>query len=106
MSRDAGVVHDAVELAVGVGRHLDDLAGRNGFRHRLEIGDRGAAALLDFLDHLFGWRGAGSRAVGGDAGIVDNDLGALTGAEQRDLAANAATRAGDDDDFVLQRFGH
>ena len=41
-------------------------------------------------------------AVGGAAGIVDHDLGAFGGAEQRDLAADAAARAGDDDDFVLQ----
>jgi NAD(P)-dependent dehydrogenase (short-subunit alcohol dehydrogenase family) len=42
------------------------------------------------------------RKAGGTAGIVDHNLGALGRAEQRDLAANAAARAGDDDDFVLQ----
>ncbi len=41
-------------------------------------------------------------AVGRAAGIVDHDLGALSSAEQRDLAADAAARAGDDDDLVLQ----
>src|SRR5215510_6598236 len=42
--------------------------------------------------------GAALRA----AGIVDHDLGALGGAKQRDLTADAAARAGDDDDFILQ----
>jgi hypothetical protein len=30
VTQNAGIVHDAVELAVGVDRLLDDLAGRNG----------------------------------------------------------------------------
>ncbi len=89
-----------------IGRHLDDLAGRNGLGDSLEIGDRSPAALLDFLDHLFGRRRAGARAVGGNAGIVDHDFGAFSGAEQRDLLADATSGAGDDDDFVLQLFGH
>ena len=41
-------------------------------------------------------------ALGGDAGIVDHDLGALGGAEQRDLAADAAPGAGDDDGFAFE----
>ncbi len=102
VAQNAGIVDDAVELAEMIGRHLDDLAGGNGFRDRLEIGDRRAAALLDLLDHFFGGRGTGSRAVGGDAGIVDHDLGAFRRTEQRDFLADAAARAGDDDDFVLQ----
>ncbi len=102
VAQDAGIVDDAVEPAEMIGRRLDDLAGGDRFRHRLEIGDRGAAALLDLLDHFLGGRGARSGAVGGDAGIVDHDLGAFGGAEQRDLAADAAACAGDDDDLVLQ----
>ena len=54
VAQNAGIVHHAVELAVGIGRHLDDLAGRDRFRDALEIRDRGAAALLDFLDHFLG----------------------------------------------------
>jgi hypothetical protein len=81
---------------------LDDLAGGNGFRHRLEVGDRGSAALLDFLHHFLGGRRARSGAIGTAAGIVDDDLRALGGAQQRDLAPDTAARAGDDDDFVLQ----
>ena len=102
VAQNAGIVDDAVEPAEMVGRRLDDPAGGNGFRHRLEVGDRGAAALLDFLDHFLGGCGARSRAVGGPAGIVDHDLGARGSADQRDLAADAAACAGDDDDFILQ----
>ena len=102
VAQDAGIVDDAVEPAEMIDRRLHDLAGGDRFRDRLEIGDRGAAALLDFLDHFLGGRGAVARAVGGAAGIVDHDLGALGGAQQRDLAADAAARAGDDDDFILQ----
>ena len=102
VAQDAGIVDDAVEPAEMIGRRLHDLAGGDRFRHRLEIGDRGAAALLDLLDHFLGGCGADAGAVGGAAGIVDDDLGAFGGAEQRDLAADAAACAGDDDDFVLQ----
>ena len=59
-------------------------------------------AFLNLLDHLFGRCGIGAGAVGGDAGIVDHDLGAFSGAQQRDLPPDAAAGAGDDDDFVLQ----
>jgi hypothetical protein len=36
------------------------------------------------------------------AALVDHDLGPFSGAEQRDLAADPAPGAGDDDDFILQ----
>lgn len=102
VAQDAGIVDDAVEPAEVVGRGLHDLAGGNRFRHRLEIGNSRSTALLDLLDHFLGRRGARAATVGGAAGIVDHDLGALSRAEQRDLAADAAARAGDDDDFILQ----
>ncbi len=102
VAQDAGIVDHAVELAKAVDRGLDDLAGRDGFGDGFEIRNRRAAALLDFIDHFFRRRGARSRTVGGAAGIVDHDLGALGRAEQRDFTADAAPGAGDDDDFVLQ----
>ena len=102
VAQDAGVVHDAVELAVGIHRLLDDLAGGNGFRHRFEVGNGGAAALLDFLDDLFGRRRIVAGTVRGAAGIVNDDLGAFRCAQQRDLAADAAARASNDDDFSVE----
>jgi hypothetical protein len=102
VAQDAGIVDDAIEPAEMIGRGLHDLAGGDRFRHRLEIGNRRAAALLDLLDHLLGGRSARTGTVGGDAGIVDDDLGAFRRAQQRDLPPDAAACAGDDDDLVLQ----
>ncbi len=102
VAQDAGIVDDAVQPAETVDRHLDDLAGRDRFGDGLEIRHRRAAALLDFLDHFLRRRRACSRTVGGDAGIVDHDLGALRRAEQGDLTADAAPGAGDDDGFAFE----
>ena len=102
IAQDAGVVHHAVEFAETVDGHLDDPAGGDGFRDALEIGHRRTAAFLDFLDNFLGWRSARTRAVGGDTGIVDHDLGALGGAQQRDLAPDASPGPGDDDGLVLK----
>ncbi|MGY3080754.1 hypothetical protein ACVWZZ_007162 [Bradyrhizobium sp. LM6.10] len=101
VAQDAGIVDDAVEPAEMIGRGLHDLAGGDGFGHRLEIGDRGAAALLDLLDHFLSGGCARTGAVGGATGIVDHDLGAFRRAEQRDLAPDAAPCTGNDDDLVL-----
>ena len=106
VAQDAGIVHHTVDLAVGVHSLLDDLAGRDRFGDRLEIGDGGAASLGDFLDHLFGGCCAiAARTIGADAGIVDDDLGAFGGAKQRDAAADAATCASDDDNLAVKHFG-
>src|SRR5260370_32646037 len=102
VAKNAGIVDHAVELAKAVDRGLDDLAGGNGFGDGFEIRYRRAAALFDFLDHFFRRRGARSRAVGGAAGIVDHDLGAFSGAEQRDLPTNATPGAGDADGFTFE----
>ena len=102
VAQDPGIIDHAVELDKAVDRASDDLAGGNCFRHRFEIGNCRAAVLFDFLDHFFGGRGARSRAVGGDAGVVHHDLGAFHRAEQRDLPANAAPGAGDDDGFAVE----
>src|ERR1700730_3918293 len=56
VAQDAGVVDDAVELAEGVDRGFDDLAGGDGFGNSLEIRHRRAAALFDFLGYFFRWR--------------------------------------------------
>jgi hypothetical protein len=102
VAQDAGVVDDAVELAEGIDRGLDDSAGGNGFGDGFEIGDRNAAALLDFFRHFFRRRGARSRAIGSDARIVDHDLCAFRRAEQRNLPPDAAPRAGDDDGLAVE----
>jgi hypothetical protein len=102
VAQDAGVVHHAVELAEMIGGRLDDAACGDRFGDRLEIGDGCSAALLDLLDDFLGGRGTVTRTVGRAAGIVDHDLGAFGGAEQRNLPADAAARAGDDDGFAVK----
>ncbi len=50
VAQDAGIVDHAVELAGTVDRHFDGRScWRDRLRDRLEICNRGAAALLDFL---------------------------------------------------------
>src|SRR5437763_528805 len=102
VAQDAGIVDDAVQPAKAVDRHFYDLARRYSLGDGFEIRHRRAAALPDFLDDFFGRRSARSRSVGGDAGIVDNDLGALRRAKQGDLATDTATGPGDDDGLVLE----
>ena len=49
----------------------------------------------------------GALALGRAAEIVDHDLGALGGGQQRDLAPDAAPRAGDDDHLAFNALaGH
>ncbi len=56
-----------------------------------------------FLDDLLGRsRAIAARTVGADAGIVDDNLGAFSGAEQRNATADAAARAGDDNDLAVE----
>src|ERR1700716_1381442 len=102
VAQNTRIVDDAVELAKAVDRHLDDLARRNRLGNGFEIRDRRTAALLDFLDHFFGWGGARSGAVASDAGIAAYDLGAFRRAEQRDLTTDTAPCAGYNDGFVLE----
>src|SRR5260370_7247366 len=52
VAQDAGIVDDAVELAEAVDRHLDDLAGGNGFGDGLEIPHPTAPPPLFFLPPL------------------------------------------------------
>ncbi len=102
VSQDTGVVHNTVELSVSVDGLFDDLAGRNCFRNGLEIGDRGPAGLADFFHNLFRRRGVGASAVRRTAGVIDDDLGALGGAEQCDFPADTTAGAGNNDDLVLK----
>jgi hypothetical protein len=81
VAQNAGIVDHPIELAKAVDRGLDDLACGNRFGDGFEIRNCSPAALSDFIDHFFRWCGARSRAVGGTAGIVDHDLGALSSAE-------------------------
>ena len=107
VAQDAGVVDDDVELAEGVEGALDDALGALEVGDALAVGDGLAAHLLDLVDHLLG------RAVVGAAGavevraeVVDDDLGAVLGHQQRLFAADAAARAGDDRNLPFEQTCH
>ena len=83
----AGVVHDDVAVAEGIDRRLDDAVAEVGLGDVAVAGHRLAAHLLDLGDGLLR-----RRLVD----VVDHHLGAVAHQAQRDLPADAATRAGDD----------
>ncbi|MCY1521591.1 hypothetical protein D9M68_564120 [compost metagenome] len=70
--------------------------------HRVMAGHCGAAGFADFRHHTVGRRGVGAFTVGTAAQVVDHNPRAMTGEQQRMGAANAATGAGDDYDFVFE----
>ena len=83
----AGVVHHDMAVAEGVDRGLDDAVAEVGLGDVAVAGHRLAAHLLDLGDGLLG-----RRLVD----VVDHHLGAVAHQAQRDLLADAASRAGDD----------
>ena len=105
VAEDARVVHydvDAAEVIEG-GLH-DVLAARHG-GHRV-VARRGLAALpLDLLDHVVGGPARVARPVGAAAVVVHHHLGPVLRQEQRDLAPDAARRAGDHRDLALEHHG-
>jgi hypothetical protein len=78
------------EPAEMIGRRLHDLAGGDRFRHRLEVGDRGAAALLDLLDHFLGGAALEPAPSAATPGSLTTTLAPSAAQQQRDLAADAA----------------
>ena len=83
----AGVVDHDMAVAEGVDRGLDDAVAEVGLGDVAVAGHRLAAHLLDLGDGLLG-----RRVVD----VVDHHLGAVAHQAQRDLLADAASRAGDD----------
>ncbi len=63
-------------------------------------GDRLAAGLLDLVDHLLRRAGIGAGAFEARADVADDDARALLRHQERDAAADAAPRAGDDGDLA------
>ena len=102
VAQDAGVVDHAVDAAEVVDRRLDDALGALRIGDAVAVGDRRAAGLADLGDHLVGDLGVGALALGRAAQIVDHDLAAFAGGQQRDLLADAAPRAGHDNDLARE----
>ena len=65
-------------------------------------GDGLAAHRRDLVDDLLGRRRVGAGAVGAAAEVVDDDLGALAGEQQRVLPADAPAGPGDDGDPAVE----
>ena len=110
---DAHAVEDAVAQDAGIVDHAVELPKVSSAVLTIRLAGTASATLSKFATAVpprflissttsSAGRGVRALAVGGDAGIVDHDLGALGRAQQRDLAPDAAPRAGDDDGFAFQ----
>src|SRR5690606_13708152 len=67
------------------------------------VGDRLAALGADDVDHLLGRGLVVPLAVDAAAQVVDDDLGALAGREDRRFAPDAASAAGDQYDPAVEQ---
>ncbi len=104
--QDAGVVHQDVDAAERLDRRGDDLVGIGRIADRDRRGDGLPAFGLDLVDDLLRGPGVAARAIERNPDVVDDDLGAFFRQHQRNGAADAAARAGDDGDFVLNNPWH
>ena len=95
-----------VEAAEGVDRGLDEPLGAVPVADVVGVGDGLAAHGLDLVDDLLGRAGVVALAVHRAAEVVDHDLGAVVGQEQRVLAADAPAGARDDRDATLAQLRH
>jgi hypothetical protein len=94
--KDAGDVHEDVELAPLVQRRADEVFGLVHIRNVAVVRDRFAAGRLYLRYSLGGGRVVLTFAVNRNAKVVDDDLRALACVEQSYFAADAAARTGDD----------
>ena len=96
-----GVVHERVEPAERVDRALHHAARACEVGDVLAVGDGLAAHRLDLLDDLHRRAERPALAVHVAAEVVDDDLGAFGRVRERVLAADPASRSGDDDDAAV-----
>ena len=83
VAHDAGVVHDAIDAAERIDRCLHDPGRAVGFSDAVGAGDGLAAGRLDFRDDLLG---RARLAVLPGTHVVDDDLGAIGGEGEREIA--------------------
>jgi hypothetical protein len=100
--QDPGVVHQHVQVAERVDRGLDEALGPFPVGHVVHVGHALAAHGLDLVDHLLRRRPVVAGPVDVAAEVVDHDLGALGGEEQRVLAAEATSCTGDDGNAAVE----
>ena len=88
-------LHGVVDENIDAPALVDD-----GIDHPGDIGGLGDVANDTKTTNVLGGRRGGRRID-----VVDDDLGALAGIGERDVAADAAPRPGDQRHFVLQPHG-
>ena len=98
----AGVVDQHVDATEALQRRVDDRLPALGGRHRVGAGDGFAAGRGDLATTSRGRAGVGTVAGQPAAGIVDHDLGAPRGQQQRVLAPQSPAATGDDGDAVVE----
>ncbi len=103
VAQDAGVVHEDVEIAERLDGRIDQPLTALPIGDAVAVGDGFPAHRLDLLGHRFGGRLVVATAVGGTPEVVHDHLRAFSGEQQRMLAANATSRAGDDGDPAFER---
>ncbi|MNI48149.1 hypothetical protein D3C73_1027030 [compost metagenome] len=69
---------------------------------RVVVGHGSAARFANFVDHAVCRRGVGTFALGRAAEVIDQHLGPLFGEQQCVRPSQAATRTGDDHDFIFE----
>ena len=102
VAQDAGVVDQDVEVAERLDRRVDQALGAFPVGHVVGVDDGLAAEVADLGDDLLGRRRVLTVTVVGATEVVDDDPGPLRGEQERVLAADAASRSGDDRDSTVE----
>ncbi len=102
VAHDAGIVHEDVDGPERLDRLGDDASGSVEVGHGIAVGNGLPTCVLDEPARLGRRSLCGAGAVESGPEVVDHDAGALGGQTQRNLAADAAARAGDHRHSVVQ----
>jgi hypothetical protein len=100
IAQDARVVDEDVDAAEGVDRGLDDLVGVARLADRQRRGDGLAAGFFDLVDDVLCRTGIGPGAVEACADVAGHDARAFLRHQERNAAADAPPRSGDDGDLT------
>jgi hypothetical protein len=106
VTEDAGVVDQDVEPAEGLDGGRDEPLGAVPVADVIGVGDGLAAHGLDLVHDVLGRALVVALPVHRATEVVDDDLGAVVGQQQRVLASDAPSRTRDDGDAALAQLGH
>ncbi len=102
VAKDARVVDEDVEVAIGLERLLDEILAALPTRDVVVVGARLTAGRLDLIDRLLRGPVVGTRAIPFAAEVIDDDLGAFRGQEHRVRTTDPASGTGDDRDLSVK----